>query len=205
MTIPNQAQDLALSVLMSQQAKENRASETLAPVLRLVKTPRKEKAVLPSHNGKTLSSAPGLSFNNSKGDYTATQFMIAWRRAKDRNEMMSAINGYIGYDNGLAFSVNEYNAKTAAQKELRPVSHPVTDVTVQEKRGYVAGIPDNNMKKISDLLGREKLAAEALSNYELQISNLTEGTTEHLTAQGMAEIERERLVAIRADLSLLVK
>jgi hypothetical protein len=158
MTISSQSQDLAINVMLTAQAKEN--TVTVAPRLTLVKAPKAAKEVS-SSTGKNQVSAPGISFDNRPGDYTATEFMMRYRRARDRNEMMVAINGFTGYDNKVAFSVNEYNARTAAQKALKPV--PVAGAVIKaETKGYVAGIPDNNLKRISDLLGREKLAAEAL-------------------------------------------
>jgi hypothetical protein len=203
MTLQIQAQDLALNVLLKQQALDNVSAEIVMDAPRKLRVVQTSKEV-PSTNSTKLVSVPGVVFKLAPGSYDAKTFMIAWRRCKNRDEQIQAMAGYTGYDNKVAFSVNEYNALSSAKKTLTP--HLVTAVKSEvEGKGFVAGMPDNVFKKISDLLGREKMAAEALSNYELQIANLTEGSTEHLTAQGMAEIERERLVAIRADLSLLVK
>ena len=199
----NTSQDLALNVLLSQQARDN-AIVAAVPKLRLVKTPKASKEV-PSTNGKNLVSVPGMKFNLTPGSYTAKDFMVAWRRAKDRNEQIQAMAGYVGYDPKAVFSVNEYTNMSQAKKALAP-SHQVTEVKEQkETKGYVAGLPNNQFKQISDLVGREKMAAAALIEHELTASNMAEGSTEQLTALGMAEIERERLTAIRFDLSLLVK
>jgi hypothetical protein len=103
------------------------------------------------------------------------------------------------------FSINEYTALSTAKKALAP-SHQLTVVKAPvETKSYVAGLPDNQLKRISDLVGREKLAAEALIKHETSAANLSEGSPEQLLAIAMADIERERLVSIRADLSLLVK
>lgn len=200
-----QAQNAALAFMQRQQAGESSSTETSAPKerkLRVVKAPKESH---PSVNGAKLVSVPGIEFKLSPGSYDARGFMIAWRRAKDRNEQIQAIAGYTGYDNRAVFSINEYTAMSTAKKALAP-AHQLTVVKpVVETKGYVAGLPDNQLKRISDLVGREKLAADTLIAHELAASNLTEGSSEQLTALAMADIERERLVSIRADLSLLVK
>lgn len=198
------AQNAALAFMQRQQAAES-APAVMAPERKLRAVRTAKESPVTSHNGGNFVSVPGIAFTHKPGDFTAAQFMMVWRRAKDRNEQIQAINGFTGYDNKLAFSVNEYNATTKAKKELRP-SHQLTVVqNKQETKTFVAGLPDNHFKRIADLMGREKMAAEALINHELAASNLTEGSIEQLTAVAMADVERERLVAIRFDLSLLIK
>jgi hypothetical protein len=202
-----QAQNAAISFMQRQQARES-APAVIAPErkLRAVKAPKESDTAttFPSSNGRELVSVPGIAFKLSPGSYDARGFMIAWRRAKDRNEQIQAIAGYTGYDNRAVFSINEYLAMSTAKKAL--YSHQLTVVeNKQETKSYVAGLPDNQLKRISDLVGREKLAADTLIAHELLASNLVEGSAEQLTSLAMADIERERLVSIRADLSQLVK
>lgn len=198
-----QAQNAALSFMLRQQAKESAPPVMVVErKLRAVKAPKES---VPSNNGRELVSVPGMAFKLAPGSYDAKGFMIAWRRAKDRNEQIQAIAGYTGYDNKAVFSINEYTAMSTAKKALAP-SHQLTVVKPEvETKTFVAGLPDNQLKRIADLVGREKMAAEALIKHETSAANLTEGSPEQLMAVAMADIERERLVAIRADLDLLVK
>jgi len=126
--------------------------------------------------------------------------MKAWRGSRDRNEQIAAIQSFTGYKMEESFASNEYAALTTAKKTLN-----VLTGTETRKSGVavVAGVPDMVARKVADLKGREEMSAEKLTGYELTASNLKEGSTEQLTALGMAEIERERLIAIRNDLKLL--
>jgi hypothetical protein len=197
------AQSLALNVLLNMQARETMEAE---PTVRMVSEPRlrvvrSSSGNSPSSNGSVQAVTP-VYFTTQPGTVDATGFMKAWRRAALRDEQIAAIQSFIGYDMGKTFAVNEYAARTAAQKALKPVAVGTAPVKVQGIN-KVQGIPDFTQRRINDLLGREQLAAAKLVEHELSAANLTEGSVEQLTALGMVEIERERLHAIRHDLKTL--
>jgi len=132
---------------------------------------------------------------------TAVGFMKLLRSARDRNEKIAAIQAYIGYDMQISFAQNEYAAQMAAQQELKPIK--LGSIKYNYPAGVVAGVPNPVNKKLQDLRGREKLAAAAMTECELLAANLVEGSVQQKTALGMADVERERLIAIRADIKLL--
>lgn len=140
------------------------------------------------------------------GTYDAPSFIVAMRKAKDRNEMIQAIAGYVGYDLSANFGSQELSAKMAAQRAMVPVVAGKDRTARSTVAGYIAGLPDHNRKLIADLEGRERLAVDALADHVKQaISSENLGETEQATYhETMAQVERERLANIRKDLSRLV-
>ena len=202
------SQSLALSMMMNLQALESVETAPVVraatlPALRVVRTSAKH--LVPSTNGQS-SKADVIS--GKPGSVDAAGFMKAWRNAANRDEQIAAIGQYTGYNMTDTFAVNEYKARTAAQKALKPIASTDAVTEVGQKvtgPNRVQGVPDFTARRINDLLGREQLAAAALVEHELAAANLTEGSTQQLTALGMAEIERERLLAIRSDLKTLTR
>jgi len=138
-----------------------------------------------------------------------------------RNAAIVLIAGYCGFDRYADFGEQEFTARMRATRELaaRTVAFPAEQAphsvhaTVS---GYVAGMPDTERRRMLDLAGRERVAAEALSACECIAKG--EGTDEQVAlvcerfnldadmvrsqALVLAGIEEKRLAQIRADLGV---
>ena len=66
-------------------------------------------------------------------------------------------------------------------------------------------MPDGTARKVSDLLARERLAAETMSAHEQVSHDSSKSVEERTIANGLAAVERERIAQIRADLATLVR
>ena len=204
------SQNLALSFLLSQASTENTKVEEPTPPksskprqLRAVKA----KEVLPNNEGKSQAAVSHLT----PGSIDAGEFMKRWRNATDRNDKITAIQLFIGYNHSGSFSTNEMNALSAVRK-ARQSSHPVTaapsvqgyqEQQAKETTVYVAGLPDGRARRLADLEAREAMAADAMCQHELNASNAPYDSNERKLAEGMAQVERERLQAIRNDIKQL--
>lgn len=139
------------------------------------------------------------------GALDARSFLVAMRRAADRDQCIQAIAAFCGYDRTLPFGGQETMARMKAQRDLRPAKAgpKYNRNATQSMGGMVAGCPNILAKRVSDLEGRAVLAGEAVADYERQ-------ATEHANrgdqanadmCHTLANVERERLVQIRADLT----
>jgi hypothetical protein len=140
-----------------------------------------------------------------KGTMTAPEFFVALRRATDRNGKIAAIVEYCGYETGQDFGTQEFNAIAKARHEICPVASGIERHEQQamrrEAKGYVSGIPDNQRRIIQDLLARERIAAEELSEYMRTATSKKFVNHDRKFACGMARLEMERIASIRADLA----
>lgn len=139
------------------------------------------------------------------GTHNARQFLIAMRGAKTRDESIQAIAGYCGFDRHGDYGSQELAARMQAQREIRGVSalpRPVNSAA-PTLAGYVSGKPDPMATKVADLLGRERLAAEALGEHDKIASDETvDAPTRSYHAQ-LSIVETARLTQIRADLAAM--
>lgn len=148
----------------------------------------------------------GVTFTNfpEKGSFSAKEFILAFRKAKVRDEKIAAISGFIGYNHGEDFGNQENLAMAQAKRDLSPSNNPLP--TREEKRtaqrsvfGYVKGMPDNQAKITSDLLAREHLALESKNDYIKQAKDKSLPIHERQLSIGLARLEDERLKQIAQD------
>lgn len=222
------ALDLALSVSLASYARSESLPEgTVLSTQRLVKIDRPKKgrivaaskpavksveaapksepqATNPSPNGKVAGIALPAA-----GSIGAKAFIMMMNRAKSRDEKIVAIAAYIGYQAGGDFATQEMAANAKAKGEIRPV--PVSGPSLAEIRtaqrsakGYVAGMPDGTRKLVQDLLGREQLAVDTRNEHVRDARNHERSMSARKLSIGLARLEAERLVQIRADLARYV-
>jgi hypothetical protein len=135
------------------------------------------------------------------GTLSAKDYIIAMRRARDLNDRIAAIAGYVGFSRTASYSSQELAANMKAQRALRPApTFPAISGAAVSLRGFVAGVPDAAAKRLADLQGRETLAAETLADHERAASVAMSDEERHYHTQ-MARVERERLDQIKADLA----
>lgn len=217
------AYDLALNDMLAAYAKgdepsKNDASVKLVKAAASVKVTRAPKVKAPASNGATsvvvTKTAPTLD---------APAYMVALREAgyrvdatgkrffdhnSQRDDLIKAIDAYIGYDSRKDFASQELNARSQAAREIRkargelfhgPDRHEIR-MAQASLSGYVAGMPDNRTKDLANLEARERLAVNTLIEQEhLAMTATTD--QEKGKALAMAQVERERLISIRRDLA----
>jgi hypothetical protein len=210
------AKDLALSVSLASYARDlSRPATVTITSQKLVKVERPKKgkviraAKAAEPTAKPVAPSPNAAMATSKlppaGTIGAKAFMMMMVRAKSRDERIAAIAAYIGYQTGGDFATQEMLATIRAKGEISPIKVAPTQEPVQTARhsaaGYVAGIPDNTRRMVLDLLGRENLAVSTRNDNVREARNHSLSMAERKLAIGLARLEQERLVQIRADLA----
>lgn len=222
------ALDLALSVSLASYARPEPLPEgTVLSTQRLVKVDRPKKgrivaskptakpvvesapksepqAAAPSPNGKVV----GVALPQA-GSIGAKAFIMMMNRAKSRDEKIVAIAAYIGYEVGGDFATQEMVAHAKAKGEIRPVqatgpSREEIKTAQRSAKGYVAGMPDGTRKLVQDLLGREQLAVDTRNEHVRDARDHKRTMAARKLSIGLARLEAERLVQIRADLARFV-
>lgn len=162
------------------------------------------KPTTPSPNG----AVPVLKLP-AAGTIGAKAFLLMMRGAKSRDEKICAIAAYVGYDGRQDFAAQEMAASAKAKGEIRPVD--TRGPTREERRqavrsatGYVAGMPDMIRKTVQDLIGRENLAVMTRNDHVRDARDHSRTMTARKLSIGLARLEQERLVQIRADLARYV-
>ena len=176
-----------------------------------VTTP-KVKSVKVETDSKSAPKAEPICFKlPEKGTVDAKGFLVAMRRATDRNVKIQVIASYVGYDVAGDYGSQELAANLAAKRELRPID--ASGPNRQEQRaaarsamGFVSGLPNGLRVKVQDLLGREKMAADQMITHQKGASTALESgdSARHVHFMGLALLEKERLVAIQAEIRTLV-
>lgn len=142
------------------------------------------------------------------GTLDAKGFLVAMRRATDRNVKIQVIAAFVGYDVAGDYGSQELAANSAAKRALRPID--ASGPNRQEHRaaqrsalGFVNGLPDNHRVKLQDLLGREKMAADQMIEHHKAADAAQDETTRahHLA---MALLEKSRLAEIQGDIHGMV-
>lgn len=138
------------------------------------------------------------------GTLDAASFLVAMRRAKNREECQAVIAAYVGYDHTSPYGEQDSRARSKAQLEL----NPVTSATKAHFRGasvsvggFIHGMPEQTVRHIQNLLGRERLAVAAMTAHQ-DAARKTNCPNELRLYTGLAQVESERLIAIRADLAV---
>ena len=209
------SKDLALSFLASIQAQS--IAETVQPpkVKRPVGRPRKEQATaLPNQAGeiklpqetKAENSEPKVRVSVPSiplppvGSLDAKGYLKASVRARTRDERIQAIAGFIGWDHAIPLGIQEFQAKSKAQRELHPVSAdgPSREEIKQAQRevkGWVPGLPDLYQKNLENCQGRISMAIDSAKEHRKQANELS-GPPKDLHS-GLAELEEERISFIQ--------
>ena len=133
-----------------------------------------------------------------KGTISARQFFKAMNVAKDRDEKVIAISGFVGFDVSRPIGEQEIAAFNVARRIMRPlkvdVNEPFKGRVAATIAGYVSGMPDANQKQINNLLARERQAVRAMGEALASGGDL---------ADAKIAVEQARVEAIRADLANL--
>jgi hypothetical protein len=220
------AHDAAIAFLIAQHVQESaqafREQEstvvkvTMNPEPRKSAKPRKGEQAAPIH-GK--STTPGITMPE-RNTLDAKGFLQAMRDAgkrpndkgimvvhpsEVRNDQIKAIHAYCGYDNRENFGAQDQAARAKAQRELRG-PQKVVEVAKPSLSagGYVAGMPDHKARKLADLQGREVAAVDAMLAHQKDADNPHRSPADRELSAGLAEVERERLTQIRADIAALL-
>lgn len=162
------------------------------------------QADLPSNGSNAKVAAPVGMTLAAKGTLNAEGFFAACRKAKDRNETIQAIAGFVGYDMTRDFGSQEQEARAIARRTLSPIvageDRKAQRVLAASVKGYIAGLPDHSAKSLSNLQARERLAVDTMISHE---RDAAEAKTEQDrgVSLALAQVERERLVQIRKDLA----
>lgn len=216
--------DLALSVSLASYARDlSSPAVVTVSTQRLVKVERSKKglrAAAPKATAKPVEPAAQPttpSPNGSRavvalpaaGTIGAKAFIMMMNRAKGRDEKIIAIASYVGYQTAGDFATQEMGAMTQAKGEISPVK--ATGPSREEIRsaqrsatGYVAGMPDGLKRTVQDLLGRENLAVSTRNDHVRDARNHERPMAARKLSIGLARLESERLVQIRADLAQYV-
>jgi hypothetical protein len=164
----------------------------------------KVEPTLPSNGGNTKGAVLVTMALPAKGTLDAEGFFVACRKSKDRNETIQAIAGFVGYDVTRDFGSQEQEARDIARRTLFPVvkgeDRKAQRVLAASVKGYVSGQPDHLAKSLSNLQARERLAVDTMIQYEKDAS-LAKTEQDRGVSLALAQVERERLVQIRKDLT----
>ena len=214
------AKDLALSVSLASYARDmSRPATVTITSQKLVKVERPKKGrplVAVKSTAKPVEAAakPTAPSPNGKvagvvlppaGTIGAKAFIMMMTRARSRDEKIVAIASFIGYQAAGDFATQEMGAMAKAKGEICPVKVTApTPTASRSAAGYVAGMPDNQRRMVLDLLGRENLAVSTRNDNVREARNRTLSWAERKLAIGLARLEQERLVQIRADLARYV-
>lgn len=102
-----------------------------------------------------------------KGTLDARGFILAVRKAKDRQETIQAIAAYCGYRLNGDFGSQDQAARAQAQRELRG-ERPLGPSRQEQRQanrsavGFVAGMPKPAQRILLNLQARERAAAAAM-------------------------------------------
>jgi hypothetical protein len=152
-----------------------------------------------------LPAPKSIEANFKVGTLNGSQFLVAMRRASTRDSQIAAIASYIGYNSTQPFGEQDSAARAAAQREIRPataLAFPFSRGTVSKGGSSVAGEPDHASKHRANLEARERLAVDTMLLHEATANAATAENAKELY-RGLAQVERERLVQIRADIASL--
>lgn len=176
------------------------------------------------------SATPGMVMPD-RGTLNAKDFLLAMRNAgkrltaegrpfvdqrEIRNDQIKAIHSfmyqetrqgrvYIGYDPNGSFGSQDVAARALAQRELRGAPK-VSEHTAPSRTlgGYVAGMPDHKARTLANLQGREVAAVDAMLAHQKDADDVGRSAEDRELSAGLAEVERERLTQIRADIAALL-
>lgn len=216
----NAAQFSALSLCLAQQ---NADLALIAPVP--IAAPSGEEAA-PRNDDGSRKLGPVSAPLPTAGTLEARGFVLAMRNAgrrtnekgasftdqsKVREDKIRAMAAFGGYDTTGNFGAQELDSLAKANREIKNPPR-YSGPTRQEQRqinrglsGFQAGLPVPIKTVLDNLLAREVVAVEAMLEHEKIAGDLdNRSQAERELAEGMADFERNRLEAIRADIRRLV-
>ena len=224
------AQHTGLAFLLSQHTSEQHAQETTKVETVVIrnepKAARGTKAAAkaqgevaaPIHDKPAVFGVvmPERNSMNAKDFLAACK--VAGRRQNDqgkfftdsrevRNDMIKAIHAYCGYDNSRNFGSQDQEARAKASRELSGKAIVVGPTREEQKaaarsmQGFIHGLPDHKARHLQNLLGRETAAVDAMLAHEKDANDSQRSAADRVLSAGLAEVERERLAAIRADIA----
>lgn len=216
----NAAQFSALSLCLAQQ---NADLALIAPVP--IAAPSGEEAA-PRNDDGSRKLGPVSAPLPTAGTLEAKGFVLAMRNAgrrtnekgvsftdqsKVREDKIRAMAAFGGYDTTGNFGAQELDSLAKANREIKNPPR-YTGPTRQEQRqinrslsGFQAGLPVPIKTVLDNLLAREVVAVEAMLEHEKIAGDFdNRSQAERELAEGMADFERNRLEAIRADIRRLV-
>jgi len=170
-----------------------------APAQKLVKVAKATSGKVVKVETKEPLPAPFMEgiILPCKGTINARQFISMMNKAKDRDEKVIALSGFVGFDVAKPIGEQESAAFDAARRIMRPMT---VDASEPRRRaapsvaGFVSGMPDANRKQIENLLARERQAVRAMGDALLEGGEM---------GDARIAIEKARIDAIRADLANL--
>jgi hypothetical protein len=223
------SQHTALAFLLSQHTSEQSAhdaqkSETVVirnadPKVKGGKkgaTSSKGEQAAPIHDGPKVFGVTMPERNTLDAKSFLRAMLDAGKRRNDkgfpytdpkevRNDQIKAVHAFVGYDTHRDFGSQEIEARAKAQRDLK--GYKVTGPTREEQRaasrsmtGFIAGLPDHKARRLQDLMARETAAVDAMLEHMKASRDPKRSRVECLQSQGLAEVERERLSAIRHDI-----
>jgi hypothetical protein len=133
---------------------------------------------------------------------SARDFVVGMRRAKDRQEKISLISQYAGYNPAEDFGVQEMVALRKANQSINPPRNVGSYSVRPTADGYVSGKPNPHEKEIQDLEARERLAVDEMLKLEKQALECTDSAVAAVF-HAQAEVETQRVFEIRQDLKRL--
>lgn len=124
-------------------------------------------------------------------------------KSLERNDIIKAIHGYIGYSPVEDFGPQESRARAKAMLELRPLKseeYKRTKVAPTIK-GFVHGANNPTQKKIDDLEARLKIASESQATHLRDAHNESRRMAYREISLTLADVEEERVKNMRLELS----
>lgn len=141
------------------------------------------------------------------GLYDARRFMMAWRHSKNRDEQITALSGYKGYDLRKDFGSQEINALFYAKHETVGISPGADRNAVRSAQrtaqGYVAGMPHPQERLVMDLQARERSVLEMMSAHLKVAQDESKPSAERSAAATAIREGEVFLRDLRAELSLM--
>jgi hypothetical protein len=202
-------------------------------VVKVTMSPEPSKKVAPKKVPAPIHGAPTMQgmVMPERGSLDAKGFMLEVRNAgrrinqdgfpytdqrEVRGDIIKAIHAFmyetrkdqkvhVGYDPTRDFGSQETAARMLASREIKgapSVSHIAAPS--RSFSGYVAGMPDSHARRLADLQGREMAAVDAMLAHQKEADDTSRPQAARTLSQGLAEVERERLSAIRADILALL-
>lgn len=219
----------AISILIAQHSlsQEKEVSVTVTRNLQRGESAHSKKAPSLGEKAKVVKARTGEAIFGmllpDPGTLDAKSFMVAIRNAGKRpnaagvkvfnalcvrEDTIKAIAGYVGYDTRGSFAEQDHAARTKAQHELGTLkfggkTRAEERAAYKSVSGYVAGICDQNAKRIAELQALEVALADSIIDNEKLADDTSKSESERDLHSGLAMLDRDRLAKVRQDLDMM--